>query len=190
MPVTKRRSFILPSTQQACTELVYSSCATVNTFILPECFIYWTASVQFVHLATCLPVCSFTCQDTASCQEQFYFLLVRFQHSDVLNTQSAPGKRGRGKEGAWAERSKQHFGFLNKTFVCDWGIVTWTAWPVLLGVSKQPASCPHRNRSPPSAPTLHVYLYCMRTNFFDNLSDRFILRPNVFVFFRGPVWVT
>lgn len=59
-----------------------------------------------------------------------------------------PGGRGRG-ERSEADWSKQRFGSLNKTFVCDWGFVMWTAWPVLLGVSEQPARHPRRNRSMP-----------------------------------------
>lgn len=59
-----------------------------------------------------------------------------------------PGGRGRGARSE-ADWSKQRFGSLNKTFVCDWGFVMWTAWPVLLGVSEQPARHPRRNRSIP-----------------------------------------
>ena len=56
----------------------------------------------------------------------------------------------------------------------------WTAWPVLQGASKQSATRPLRNRSPLSTHRLSAYLYCMRTNFFDKLSDRFVQGLDVF----------
>lgn len=64
----------------------------------------------------------------------------------------------------------------------------WTAWPVLLGVSEQPARHPPRNRSIRCPHTLAAYSYCMRTNFFDNLSDRFVQGPNVSLSVQRPDW--
>lgn len=41
---------------------------------------------------------------------------------------------------------------------------------------------------PVLAHTLAAYSYCMRTNFFDNLSDRFVQGPNVSLSVQRPEW--
>lgn len=106
-------------------------------------------------------------------------MLPAFECADHTECTRAGEEDG---EGGWADCSKQRRGSLNKTFVCDWGFMMWTAWPVLLGVSKQPARRPRRNRSHLSTRRPSAYSYCMRTNFFDKLSDRFVQGPDVFRF--------
>lgn len=53
-------------------------------------------------------------------------------------------------------------------------------------LNSQPVTLPETD--PILAHTLAAYSYCMRTNFFDNLSDRFVQGPNVSLSVQRPEW--
>lgn len=53
-------------------------------------------------------------------------------------------------------------------------------------LNSQPVTLPETD--PILAHTLAAYPYCMRTNFFDNLSDRFVQGPNVSLSVQRPEW--
>lgn len=75
--------------------------------------------------------------------------------------------------------SKQRLSTLNKTFVCDWGFPIRATWPLLwrsLRTQIPSLSC----FLSPDLGQHTTYPYCMRTNFSDNLSDRFVQGLDVF----------